>query len=97
MNERVVPKMTNFCVVKLSNSRAITQHREVPVPRRQDVVERPCVPRLELDHFESQPDSLRIDQRLPSSKGVIRGSGVSTSIANIPRNQGSDVLRIVQE
>ena len=80
MNERVVPKMTNFCVVKLSNSPAIT-----------------CVPRLELDHFESQPDSLRNDQRLPSSKGVIRGSGVSTSIANIPRNQGSDGLRIVQE
>ncbi len=56
MNERVVPKMTNFCVVKLSNSPAITQHREVPVPRRQDVDERPCVPRLKLDHFESQPD-----------------------------------------
>ncbi len=48
MNERVVPKMTNFCVVKLSNSRAIT-----------------CVPRLELDHFESQPDSPRINQRFP--------------------------------
>ncbi len=48
MNERVVPKMTNFCVVKLSNSPAII-----------------CVPRLELDHFESQPDSLRINQRFP--------------------------------
>jgi hypothetical protein len=47
MNERVVPKMTNFCVVKLSNSPAIT-----------------CVSRLELDHFELQPDSLRINQRL---------------------------------
>ena len=45
MNERVVPKMTNICVVKLSNSLAII-----------------CVPRLELDHFESQPDSLRINQ-----------------------------------
>ncbi len=64
MDERVVPKMTNFCVVKLSNSPANTQHREVPVPRRQDVDERPCVPRLELDHFESQPDSPRINQRL---------------------------------
>ncbi len=41
-----MPKMTNFCVVKLSNSLAIT-----------------CVPRLELDHFESQPDSPRINQR----------------------------------
>jgi len=49
MNERVVPKMTNFSVVKLSNSPAIT-----------------CVPRLELDYFESQPDSPRINQRLPS-------------------------------
>ena len=48
MNERVVPKMTNFCVVKLSNSPAIT-----------------CVPRLELDHFKSQPDSPRINQRIP--------------------------------
>jgi len=48
MNERVEPKMTNFCVVKLSNSPAITR-----------------VPRLELDHFELQPDSLRIDQMLP--------------------------------
>jgi len=46
MNERVVPKMTNFCVVKLSNSPAIA-----------------CVPRLELDHFESQLDSPRINQR----------------------------------
>jgi len=53
MDERVVPKMTNFCVVKLSNSPAIT-----------------CVPRLELNgpalrHFESQPDSPRINQRFP--------------------------------
>ncbi len=67
MNERVVSKMTNFCVaymdvgeareqdavsfVKLSNSPAITY-----------------VSRLELDgpalrHFESQPDSPRINQR----------------------------------
>jgi len=67
MNERVVPKMTNSHVVKLSNSPAITPHRELPVPRRQDVDERPCVPRLELDHFESQPDSPRIIQRFPSS------------------------------
>ncbi len=63
MNERVVPKTTNSHVVKLSNSPAITQHREVPVPRRQDVDERPSVPRLEPDHFESQPDSPRINQR----------------------------------
>ncbi|GBF29743.1 hypothetical protein MnTg03_01319 [bacterium MnTg03] len=68
MNERVVPKMTNSHVVKLINSPAITQRREVPVPRRQDVDERPSAPRLELNgpalrHFESQPDSPRINQR----------------------------------
>ncbi len=63
MNERVVPKMINFCVVKLSNSRAITPQREVTVPRRQDVDERPCVPRLELNYFDSQLDSPRINQR----------------------------------
>ncbi len=74
MNERVVPKMTEFCVVKLSNSPAITQHREVPVPRRQDVDERPYVPRLELDHFESQPDSLRTNQRFLNSIIVIPAS-----------------------
>jgi hypothetical protein len=55
MNERVVPKIINFCVVKLSNSPAIT-----------------CVPRLELDgpaprYFDSQPDSLRINQWLLSN------------------------------
>ncbi len=65
MNERVVPKMTNSHVVKLSYSPAITQHREVPVPRRQDVDERPCVPRLALDHFDSQPDAPRINQKFP--------------------------------
>ena len=75
MNERVVPKMTSSHVVKLSNSPAITQHREVPVPRRQDVDERPCVPRLELNgpalrHFESQPDSPRINQRFLKSSPI---------------------------
>ncbi len=54
MNERVESKIINFCVVKLSNSPAIT-----------------CVPRLELDHFESQPDSLRINQRLPKLVGSL--------------------------
>jgi len=55
MNERVVPKMTNSHVVELSNSPAIA-----------------CVPRLELNgptlrHFESQPDSPRINQRFLNS------------------------------
>ncbi len=74
MNERVVPKMINSHVVKLSNSLAITQHREVPVPRRQDVDERPCVPRLELDHFESQPDSPRINQRFLKVKSWVENA-----------------------
>ena len=82
MNERVVPKMTNFCVVKLSNSPAITQHREVLVPRRQDVVERrPGVTRLELDHFESQPDSPRIDQRFP--RIILNGYQISSTSKTI--------------
>ena len=29
-----------------------------------------CVPRLELDHFDSQLDSLRVNQRLLKSKKV---------------------------
>jgi hypothetical protein len=48
MNEHLVPKMINLCVVKLSNSWAIT-----------------CVSRLDLDYFESQADSPRLNQRLP--------------------------------
>jgi len=58
MNEHVVPKMTNFHVVKLSNSPAIT-----------------CVPRLELDHFESQPDSPRINQRFLNSFSREKNAG----------------------
>ena len=61
MNERVVSKMTNFCVVKLSNSPA----KAGPMSTA-SALGLACVPRLELDHFESQPDSLRINQRLPS-------------------------------
>jgi len=73
--------------VKLSNSPAITQYREVPVPRRQDVDERPYVPRLELNgpalrHLESQPDSPRINQRFPSNN-----SRLLEQIARVTRNQ----------
>ena len=71
MNERVVPKKTNFCVVKLSNSPA----KAGPMSGAQPMSEASAlaaanalgltrVPRLELGHFESQPDSLRINQRL---------------------------------
>ena len=61
MNERVVPKMTNFYVVKLSNSLA----KAGPMSAA-SAVGLTCIPRLKLDHFESQPDSPRINQRLPS-------------------------------
>jgi hypothetical protein len=59
MNERVVPKMAIFRVVKLSNSPA----KAGPMSAA-SAVGLTCVPRLEYDHFESQPDSLRINQRL---------------------------------
>ena len=77
MNERVVPKMTNFCVVKLSNSPA----KAGPMSGAQPMSEASAlaaaialgltyVPRLKLDgpthrDFESQPDSPRINQRFP--------------------------------
>ena len=59
MNEPVVPKMTNFYVVKLSNSPA----RAGPMSEA-NALGLTCVSRLELDYFESQPDSPRINQRL---------------------------------
>jgi hypothetical protein len=59
MNERVVPKMINFCVVKLSNSPAKAGPMSEAI-----ALGLTCVPRLDLDHFESQPDSPRINQRL---------------------------------
>ena len=66
MNERVVLKMTNFCVVKLSNSPAKAGPMSEAI-----ALGLTCVPRLELDgptfrHFESRHDSPRINQRLPN-------------------------------
>jgi hypothetical protein len=65
MNERVVPKMTNFCVVKLSNSPAKAGPMSKAI-----ALGLTRVPRLELDGptfrlFESQHDSHRINQRFP--------------------------------
>jgi hypothetical protein len=62
MNERVVPKKTNFCVVKLSNSLAKAGPMSAAI-----ALGLTCVPRLELDHFESQHDSPKINQRLLES------------------------------
>jgi hypothetical protein len=59
MNERIVPKKTNFCVVKLSNSPAKAGPMSAVI-----ALGLTCVPRLELDNFESQHDSPRINQRL---------------------------------
>ena len=65
MNEHLVSKIINLCVVKLSNSWAKAGPMSVAI-----ALGLTCAPRLELDgptfrHFESQLDSLRINQRLP--------------------------------
>ena len=74
MNERVAPKMINFCVVKLSNSPAITY-----VPRLE--LDGPT-----FRHFESQHDSPRINQRLPGLGLLlfVEGSGkLKTSFPDV--------------
>ena len=60
MSNQLVSKTTNLCVVKLSNSWA----KAGPMSKA-NAVGLACVPRLDLDCFESQPDSLRLNQRLP--------------------------------
>jgi hypothetical protein len=61
MNEHLVPKIINLCVVKLSNSRAkagpMSEAIALGLTR---------VPRLVLDYFESQADSSRPNQRFTS-------------------------------
>jgi len=49
---------------KPGNNPAIMPPRDVPVPQRQDVFERPCFSRSYPDHFSSQFQSLRLNQRL---------------------------------
>ncbi len=74
MNERVVSKMTNFCVAYMDV--AVRRPGEA---REQDAVSfvklsnSPAityVSRLELGNFESQPDSPRINQRLPKQQAL---------------------------
>jgi hypothetical protein len=60
MKQRVVPRITNFCVVKLSNSPA----KAGPMSAA-SALGVTCVPRLELGHFHSQPESPEINQRIP--------------------------------
>ena len=55
--------------MKLSNSsaKAAPMSEAIASPKaRLLLVGLTCVPRLDLDHFESQSDSPRLDQRLPS-------------------------------
>ena len=60
MNEQLVPKTINLCVVKFSNSWA----KAGPMSKA-NAVGLACVPRLDLDCFESQSYSPRLNQRLP--------------------------------
>jgi len=59
MIEHLVPKIINLCAVKLSNSGAKAGPMSVAI-----ALGLACVPRLDLDHFESQSDSTRLNQRL---------------------------------
>jgi hypothetical protein len=61
MNEHLVPKIINLCVVKLSNSWA----KAGPMSEA-NALGLACVSRLDLDYFESQTDSPRLNQRFPS-------------------------------
>jgi hypothetical protein len=74
MDEHLVPKMINLCVVKLSNSwaKAGPMSGAQPVSAANALAEASavglaCVPRLDLDYLESQADSPRLDQKLPSN------------------------------
>ena len=60
MNEHLVPKLINLCVVKLSSCLA-----KVGPMSEAIALGLTRVPRLDLDHFESQYDSPRLNQRLP--------------------------------
>jgi hypothetical protein len=62
MNEHLVSKIFNLCVVKLSNSWAKAGPMSVAI-----ALGLTCVPRLDLDYFESQADSSRLNQKFPGS------------------------------
>ncbi len=51
--------------MKLSNSRAKAGPMSAAI-----AVGLTCVPRLDLDHFESQSDSPRLNQRLPKQNSI---------------------------
>ena len=59
-------KTINLCVVKLSNSWA----KADPMSEA-SVVGLACVPRLDLDYFESQSDSPRLNQRFLKKTPIV--------------------------
>jgi hypothetical protein len=66
MSEYLVSKIINLCVVKLSNSPA----KAGPMSAA-NALGLTSVPRLDLDNFESQSDSIRINQRFPNQQASI--------------------------
>ncbi len=70
MNQHLLGKMRQLCVANLGNSRA----KAGPMSAA-SAVGLTCVSRLELNgptlrHFELQPESLRINQKLPGYRKV---------------------------
>jgi hypothetical protein len=71
MSEHLVSKTINPCVVKLGKTQNTrSAHGAQPMSEASALAEANAVgltyvPRLELDRFESQSDSLRLNQRLP--------------------------------
>ena len=63
MNKHLVTKTINLRFVKLSNSWAKAGPMSEAI-----ALGLACVPRLDLDCFESQSDSLRPDQWLPKTE-----------------------------
>ena len=61
MNEHLASKIINLCVVELGNSRA-----RAGAMSEANALGLASVPRLDFDHFESQPDSIRTNQRFLS-------------------------------
>ena len=58
MSDHLVSKTINLCVVELTYIRA----KAGPMSKA-NAVGLGCVPRLDLDYFESQSDSPRLNQR----------------------------------
>ena len=76
--------MTEFCVVKLSNSPAITQHREAPVPRRQDVDADYTFAASDFNFVDVDGDSmLQIQVTTLESAGSLQLNGVDVALNDV--------------